>query len=57
LLLHFVPEGTGFMNATPLAHWYHQSPHSSKHWTEAPDTPAHCMSVAEPEAEALLQNS
>jgi len=57
-LLHFVPAGTGFTNAAPLAHWYHQSPHSSKHWTESADTPSHCTSLeAEPEVEAPLQNS
>jgi len=49
--LHLVPTGTGFTKAAPLAHWYHQSPHSSKHWTDSAGTPAHCTSVsAEPEA-------
>lgn len=49
--LHLVPTGTGFTKAAPLAHWYHQSPHSSRHWTDSDDTPAHCTSVlAEPEA-------
>jgi len=54
--LHLVPKGTGFTKAAPLAHWYHQSPHSSRHWTDAADTPAHCTSVLE-EPEAPLQYS
>lgn len=58
LPLHFVPVGTGFTYAAPLAHWYHQSPHSSRQLTASAATPAHCTSeLPELEPEAALQNS
>merc|ERR1712196_311800 len=53
---HFVPAGTGFTNAAPLAHWYHQSPQSSRHCIESDGTPAHCTSESA-EPDAPLQNS